>query len=57
MTEEQLRAWSEKELARAKADWSNSILEICKVCKKFYKATLTDGPAPKICPDCRRANE
>jgi ribosomal protein L32 len=49
-TEQQIRAWQE-------ADWSHSILETCKVCKNFYKAPFTDAPAPKICPDCQRANE
>jgi hypothetical protein len=57
MTEQQLRAWREEELACAKADWSHSVLEICKVCKNSYKAPLTDAHAPKICPHCQRANE
>jgi CRISPR/Cas system-associated protein Cas10 (large subunit of type III CRISPR-Cas system) len=56
-TEEQLRAWREEELARAKTDWSHSILETCKVCKNNYKATLTVAPAAKICPDCQRASD
>jgi hypothetical protein len=34
------------------SDWSNSILEFCKICQKPYKATLTGTVAPKTCPEC-----
>jgi hypothetical protein len=56
-TEEQLLALEAERRARIEADWSNSILEICRNCGRSYKSALGNTAGAKVCPECQRREE